>query len=197
MFLDKRIFTKEGFFITTFENKGTTTQHIAFGAPYPGKIVPLELSRFDNELKVQKDAFLCAEAGVEIDICLNKKIGTGIFGGEGFIMQNLKGPGLAFIHAGGTIIEKQLNDQETLRVDTGCVVGLEKTVDFDIKFVGGVRNALFGGEGLFFALLRGPGTVYLQSLPFSRLADRINAVTHLRNSKGEQGGLRGFFTGDH
>ena len=191
----KRMVTGESFFITTFLHNGTGKGHVAFGAPYPGKIVPIDLDQFGGEFKCQKDAFLCAAQGVEIEVAFNKKIGTGIFGGEGFIMQRLKGDGLAFIHAGGTIIERKLGPGQTLRVDTGCLVGLEKSVDFDIKFVGGFKNALFGGEGLFFALLKGPGTVYLQSLPFSRLADRVLAASV--SSRGEQKGIRGLFGGDH
>jgi uncharacterized protein (TIGR00266 family) len=192
----KRMLTGEGFFITTFLHNGSGKGHVAFGAPYPGKIVPIDLQKFGGEFKVQKDAFLCAAAGIDIDIAFNKKIGTGIFGGEGFIMQRLSGDGWAFIHAGGTIIERTLAPGENLRVDTGCLVGLEKSVDFDIKFVGGFRNVLFGGEGLFFALLKGPGTVYLQSLPFSRLADRVVASAGIGSSRGEQGGIRGLFSGD-
>jgi len=190
----KRMITGEGFFITTFLYNGTGKGHVAFGAPYPGKIVPIDLSQYSGEFICQKDAFLCAAQGVDIEVAFNKKIGVGVFGGEGFIMQRLKGDGWAFIHAGGTIIERKLNKGESLRVDTGCLVGLERSVNYDIKFVGGFKNALFGGEGLFFALLNGPGTVYLQSLPFSRLADRVLAASV--SSRGEQGGLRGLFSGD-
>jgi len=191
----KRMLTGEGFFITTFLHNGQGKGHVAFGAPYPGKIIPLELGKMGGEFLCQKDAFLCAAQGVDIEIAFTKKFGAGLFGGEGFIMQRLKGDGMTFIHAGGTIIKKDLRNNETLRVDTGCLVGLDPAVTYDIKFVGGFKNALFGGEGLFFALLKGPGTVYLQSLPFSRLADRILAGAN--TSRGERsGGLRGILGGD-
>ncbi|MFN3386951.1 MAG: TIGR00266 family protein [Candidatus Thermochlorobacter sp.] len=182
----KRIVTGESFFITSYVNTGQSKQHVAFAAPYPGKIVPLDLKALGGEFLCQKDGFLCAAKGVDIDVAFTKKIGTGLFGGEGFILQRLKGDGLAFIHAGGTIIQRSLAAGESLRVDTGCLVAFAPTVDYDIQFVGGFKNALFGGEGLFFAKLTGPGLVYLQSLPFSRLADRI-----MRASYGgrEEGGL--------
>ncbi len=182
----KRIVTGESFFITSYINTGQGKQHVAFAAPYPGKIVPLDLKALGGEFLCQKDGFLCAAKGVDIDVAFTKKIGTGLFGGEGFILQRLKGDGLAFIHAGGTIIQRSLAAGESLRVDTGCLVAFAPTVDYDIQFVGGFKNALFGGEGLFFAKLTGPGLVYLQSLPFSRLADRI-----MRASYGgrEEGGL--------
>jgi uncharacterized protein (TIGR00266 family) len=185
----KRMVTGESFFITTFSNKGRGKDQISFAAPYPGKIIVLELDDVGGSFLCQKDAFLCAEKTVEIEVAFTKKIGAGLFGGEGFILQNLKGKGTAFIHAGGTIIQKQLADNETLRVDTGCLVAFSPSVDYDIQFVGGFTNALFGGEGLFFAKLTGPGTVYLQSLPFSRLADRIYAG--MRSNKGEQKGIAG------
>lgn len=186
----KRMLTGESFFITTFLYHGAGKGHVTFGAPYPGKIIPVDLNRFGNEFICQKDAFLCAAAGIEIEVAFTKRIGAGLFGGEGFILQRLVGDGLAFMHAGGTILKKELAAGERLRVDTGCLVGLSKTVDYDIQFIGGFKNALFGGEGLFLAILRGPGTVYLQSLPFSRLADRIFAASRFQQ-KGEQRGVAG------
>jgi uncharacterized protein (TIGR00266 family) len=185
-----RMITGESFFITSFMYSGQGKGHVAFGAPYPGKIIPLELSEFGGEFVCQKDAFLCAAQGVEIEIAFTKKIGAGLFGGEGFILQRLKGDGRAFLHAGGTIIAKDLQAGETLRVDTGCLVGLQNSVDYDIQFVGGFKNALFGGEGLFIAKLTGPGRVYLQSLPFSRLADRVMAAARYQQ-RGEKKGVGG------
>ena len=186
----KRMLTGESFFITTFLYNGSGKGHVAFGAPYPGKIIPLDLGQLGGRFLCQKDAFLCAARGIEIEIAFTKKIGTGLFGGEGFILQRLQGDGLAFIHAGGTIIQKQLQSGETLRVDTGCLVAFEPSVDYDIQFIGGFKNALFGGEGIFLAKLTGPGLVYLQSLPFSRLADRIYAAARFQN-KGETRGIGG------
>jgi len=186
----KRMLTGDGFFITTFLNNGHGKRHVAFGAPYPGKIIPVELSEFGGQFLCQKDGFLCAANGVDIDIAFTKKIGAGLFGGEGFILQKLSGDGRAFIHAGGTIIKKELKERETLRVDTGCLVAFETSVDYDIKFIGGFKNSLFGGEGLFLAELSGPGLVYLQSLPFSRLADRIMAAAKWQN-RGESKGVAG------
>ena len=182
----KRMITGESFFITTFLHTGNGKGHVAFAAPYPGKIIPLDLS--NGSMLCQKDAFLCAAQGIEIEVAFTKKLGTGIFGGEGFILQRLEGDGMAFVHAGGTVIERYLAPGEMLRVDTGCLVAFSKTVEYDIQFVGGFKNALFGGEGLFLAKLTGPGCVYLQSLPFSRLADRIFAASRFR-SKGETRGL--------
>lgn len=187
----KRMVTGESFFITSFLNQGQVRRHVAFAAPYPGKIIPLDLSQLGGRFFVQKDGFLCAAQGIEIEIAFTKKLGAGIFGGEGFILQRLEGDGLAFVHAGGTIIEKELADGETLRVDTGCLVAFSTTVDYDIKFIGGFKNVLFGGEGLFFAKLTGPGKVYLQSLPFSRLADRIIQASRVGRTTGEQKGLGG------
>lgn len=173
----KRMLTGDSFFITTFLNNGAGKSRVAFGAPYPGKIIPLDLSELGGRFICQKDGFLCAARGVEINVEFTKKIGAGIFGGEGFILQRLEGEGLAFVHAGGTILKRTLNAGETLRVDTGCLVAFAPTVSYDIQFIGGFRNALFGGEGLFTATVTGPGPVYLQSLPFSRLADRIVAAS--------------------
>jgi uncharacterized protein (TIGR00266 family) len=172
----KRLLTGESLFMTVFANQGGTKRRVAFGAPYPGKIVPVSLVEVGGELIAQKDAFLCAAKGVSIGIAFQKKIGAGLFGGEGFIMQRLTGDGMVFVHAGGTLYERRLEPGETMRVDTGCIVGFQPSVQYDIKFVGGIKSALFGGEGLFFATLQGPGKVWLQSLPFSRLADRIYAA---------------------
>jgi len=179
----KRMITGESFFITSFmPTKGEGK--VAFAAPYPGKIIHVELSKFEKEFICQRDSFLCAHENIEIDIAFTKRLGAGLFGGEGFVLQNLKGDKDAFIHAGGTVVKKELREGEALKVDTGCIVGFSPRIDYDIKFVGGFRNALFGGEGLFLATLTGPGTVFLQSLPFSRLADRINAAT--RKQVGEK-----------
>ncbi|ODC03202.1 TIGR00266 family protein [Terasakiispira papahanaumokuakeensis] len=172
----KRMLTGESFFITTFLHEGEGKAHVAFAAPYPGKVVPLDLAQLGGQVLCQKDAFLCAASGIEIDVAFSKKLGAGIFGGEGFILQRLSGDGLAFVHAGGTIVRKDLLPGQTLRVDTGALVALTPSVDYSVKFIGGFRNALFGGEGLFVTTLEGPGTVWLQSLPFARLADRIVAA---------------------
>ena len=170
----KRLITGESIFTTMFTHTGHGKAKVAFSAPYPGKIIPLELKNYQNKIVCQKDAFLCAAKGVAIGVAFQKKIGTALFGGEGFIMQKLEGDGLTFVHAGGTIIEKELKAGETLRVDTGCLVALTQSVNYDIEFVGGVKSAIFGGEGFFFASLQGPGHVWLQSLPFSRLAGKIH-----------------------
>ncbi|AFS78239.1 hypothetical protein DUF124 [Gottschalkia acidurici 9a] len=169
----KRLITGESLFMTVFSNVAQGKAHVAFAAPYPGKIIPIDLAQLGGELICQKDAFLCSAKGVSIGIHFNKKIGTGFFGGEGFIMQKLEGDGFAFLHAGGTIIRKDLNVGEVLRLDTGCLVAMTSTVQYDISFTGDIKSGLFGGEGLFLATLKGPGSVWLQSLPFSRMADRI------------------------
>ena len=169
----KRLLTGESLFMTVFTNQGHGKQRVAFAAPYAGKILAMDLATLGGELICQKDAFLCAAKGVSIGIAFQKRIGAGLFGGEGFIMQKLEGDGLCFVHAGGTVHAVELQSGETLRVDTGCLVALEPAVSYDIQFVGNVKTALFGGEGLFFATLTGPGRVWLQSLPLSRLADRI------------------------
>jgi uncharacterized protein (TIGR00266 family) len=169
----KRLITGEGLFITMFTFQGQGKGKVAFASPYPGKIIPLDLSKYGNRIICQKDAFLCAAKGVAIGVAFQKKIGAALFGGEGFIMQQLDGDGLCFVHAGGTIIERELQAGESLRVDTGCLVALTRNVNYDIEYVGNVKSAVFGGEGFFFATLRGPGHVWLQSLPFSRLAGRI------------------------
>ena len=186
----KRMLTGESFFITTFLYNGPGRGHVAFGAPYPGKIIPIDLAQVGGVFMVQKDGFLCAARGVDIDIAFTKRLGAGIFGGEGFILQRLSGQGLAFVHAGGTILKREMKAGEKLRVDTGCLVAFAPTVDYDIQMIGGFKNALFGGEGLFVATLTGPGTVYLQSLPFSRLADRIVAASRVGRT-GEQRGVAG------
>lgn len=186
----KRMITGESFFITTFLYNGKEKGYVAFGAPYPGKIIPLQLDKFGGKFLCQKDAFLCAARGIEIEVAFTKRIGAGLFGGEGFILQRLEGNGMAFLHAGGTIIKKELQVNETLRVDTGCLVAFSPSVDYDIQFIGGFKNSLFGGEGIFLARMTGPGLVYLQSLPFSRLADRIFAASRFQQ-RGEQKGIAG------
>jgi uncharacterized protein (TIGR00266 family) len=180
----KRMLTGDSFFITTFLYSGTGKGHVAFGAPYPGKIIPLDLGKLGGRFICQKDGFLCAARGVEINVEFTKKFGAGMFGGEGFILQRLEGEGMAFVHAGGAILQRDLKAGETLRVDTGCLVAFSPTVTYDIQFIGGFKNALFGGEGLFTATLTGPGPIYLQSLPFSRLADRIVAAS--RYNRGDE-----------
>ena len=187
----QRIFTGESFFITTFLNNAADLKRVAFAAPYPGKIIPLDMTQLGGTFLCQKDSFLCAAQGIEIEVAFSKKIGAGLFGGEGFILQRLVGDGLAFAHAGGTIIEKNLSEGDTLKVDTGCLVAFSPSVDYDIEFVSGFTNALFGGEGLFFAKLTGPGKVYLQSLPLSRLADRIAVAANLHANTGESKGAAG------
>jgi uncharacterized protein (TIGR00266 family) len=172
----KRLLTGESLFMTMFTNTGSGKKHVSFASPYPGKILPMNLSEHNGKIICQKDAFLAAAKGVSVGIEFQRKLGTGFFGGEGFIMQKLEGDGMTFIHAGGTIIEKKLQPGEVLRVDTGCLVAMTHDVDYNIEMVKGVKTALFGGEGLFFATLRGPGTVWIQSLPFSRLASRVFAA---------------------
>ncbi len=191
----KRLVTGESLFTTVYSNRGHGKRKVAFAAPYTGKIIPFDLDRLGGMLICQKDAFLCAAKGVALGIAFQKRLGAGFFGGEGFIMQRLEGDGLAFCHSGGTVLERKLGSGELLRVDTGCVVAYTQDVDFDIQFVGGIKTALFGGEGLFFAVLKGPGTVWLQSLPFARLASRIFAAAPITQGgggrNGEQGGLLG------
>jgi uncharacterized protein (TIGR00266 family) len=186
----KRVLTGDSFFISTFLHSGSGKGHVAFGAPYPGKIIPLDLGKLGGKFICQKDGFLCAARGVEINIEFTKKMGAGIFGGEGFILQRLEGQGMAFVHAGGTILKRTLASGEVLRVDTGCLVAFAPSVAYDIQFIGGFKNALFGGEGLFLATLSGPGEVYLQSLPFSRLADRVVAAARF-NRGDERRGVAG------
>lgn len=169
----KRLLTGESLFMTLFSNEISGKKKISFASPYPGKIIPIDLTRFQGKFICQKDAFLCAAKGVAIGIEFSRKLGRGFFGGEGFIMQKLEGDGMAFVHAGGTTAVKELQAGEKLRVDTGCIIGFTQGINYDIEFVGGIKNTLFGGEGLFFATLTGPGVVYVQSLPFSRLANRV------------------------
>lgn len=188
----KRLLVGESLFTSVFSNNGHNKRKVAFGAAFPGKIIPMHLRQMGGTLLCQKDAFLCAAKGVSLGIAFQKRLGAGFFGGEGFILQKLEGDGLAFVHAGGAIIEKTLQPGETLRVDTGCVVAFTREVDFDIQYVGGVKTALFGGEGLFFATLRGPGRVWLQSLPLARLANRIVGASKIGGSHGgEQGSVFG------
>ena len=182
----KRLLTGESLFMTVFTNSGFGKKQVSFASPYPGKIIPIDLTEFGGKFICQKDAFLCAAQGVSIGIEFSKKLGRGLFGGEGFIMQKLEGDGMGFVHAGGTMSKKVLQRGEILRVDTGCIVGFTQTVDYDIEFVGGIKNSIFGGEGLFFAKLQGPGAVYIQSLPFSRLAGRVLAMAP-QTGKGDRG----------
>jgi uncharacterized protein (TIGR00266 family) len=198
----KRKMTGETLFLTHYTHQGQGKSHVAFGAPYPGKIIPVDLREIGGTLLCQKDAFLCCAKGIELGIAFQKRLGVGFFGGEGFIMQKLTGDGMAFMHAGGTVIEKDLEAGQQLRIDTGCIVGYQEGVDFEIKYVGGVKTALFGGEGLFFAKLTGPGRIWMQTLPFSRLADRVySAAPQTGGSrKGEGsvlGGLGDLFDGDN
>ena len=191
----KRLVTGESLFTTVYTNQGSTRRRVAFAAPYPGKIVPIDLSRIGGTLIAQRDAFLCAARGVSLGIAFQRRLGAGFFGGEGFIMEKLDGDGMVFVHAGGTILERQLAPGETLRVDTGCLVAYEPSVDFDIQYVGKIKTALFGGEGLFFATLRGPGHVWLQSLPFSRLASRVFAAAPQGGGRGRDEGGFGSLVG--
>jgi uncharacterized protein (TIGR00266 family) len=188
----KRLLTGESLFMTVFVNQAQGKRRVAFGAPYPGKILAIRLPEIGGELIAQKDSFLAAAKGVAIGIAFQKRLGVGLFGGEGFIMERLTGDGLVFVHAGGTVHERSLAPGETIRVDTGCIVGFQPSVDYDIEAVGGIKSALFGGEGLFFATLRGPGKIWLQSLPLSRLAGRIIAAAPRTGRGGrEEGSILG------
>ena len=187
----KRMLTGQSLFMTAFTHMGTGKAKVAFAAPYTGKIIPVDLQQHGGTIICQKDAFLCAAKGVSIGIEFQKKLGTGLFGGEGFIMERLDGDGMAFMHAGGYIIERELTAGQTLRIDTGCIVAYTQGVDFDIQFIGGIKNTLFGGEGVFFAVLKGPGRVWLQSLPISRLAGRILAYAPQTGSRREEGSVLG------
>jgi uncharacterized protein (TIGR00266 family) len=198
----KRVLTGESLFMTTYTNTSSVRRTAWFAAGYPGKIMPMDLRDFQGMLICQKNSFLCAAKGVNIGIAFQKRIGTGLFGGEGFIMQKLEGDGQVYIHAGGTTVQRDLQPGETLRVDTGCLVAMTQDVDYDIQFVGGIKNTLFGGEGLFFATLRGPGRVWIQSLPFSRLADNIIASAPRAGGRGREegsvlGGLGRLLDGDN
>lgn len=199
----KRAITGESLFMTTFTNGSHEKKCVSFAAPYPGHVIPFDLTDVGGTLICQKDSFLCAAKGISIGIAFQKKIGVGLFGGEGFIMQKLEGDGLAFMHAGGAIIKKELAPGETLKLDTGCLVALTKTVNYDVQFSGEIKTALFGGEGLVLASLTGPGTVWLQSLPFSRMADRIISSGRKGGKGKEEGSILGnagignLFGGDH
>ena len=191
----KRLVTGESLFTTVYTNGTAGKQRVAFGAPYPGKILPMDLRQLGGTLICQKDAFLCAARGVSLGIAFQRKLSAGFFGGEGFIMQKLEGDGLAFVHAGGTVLKRELQPGQTLLVDTGCVVAYTPGVDFEIQYVGKIKTALFGGEGLFFAKLTGPGTIWLQSLPFSRLASRVFAAAPQRGGSKEESALGGLAIG--
>jgi uncharacterized protein (TIGR00266 family) len=198
----KRVLTGESLFMTVFSCASSKREKVAFAAPYPGKIVPIDLAQYGGTMICQKDSFLCAAKGTAIGISFSRKIGRGLFGGEGFILQKLEGDGMTFMHSGGTITSMDLPAGETLRVDTGCLVAFQPSVNYDIQFTGGIKNTLFGGEGLFLATLTGPGKVFLQSLPFSRLADRIYAASpRAGGSRREEGsllgGLGGLLDGDN
>ncbi len=191
----KRLLTGESLFTTIYTNQSSGKKRVAFAAPYPGKILAMDLRQLGGTLLCQKDAFLCAARGVSLGIAFQQKLGVGFFGGEGFIMQKLEGDGLAFVHAGGTLLRRDLQPGETLMVDTGCVVAYTPNVGFDIQYVGKIKTALFGGEGIFLARMSGPGTVWLQSLPFSRLASRIFAAAPQRGGSREEGSLLGGLAG--
>nr|WP_294936003.1 TIGR00266 family protein [uncultured Flavobacterium sp.] len=198
----KRVLTGESLFMTAYMNQDGGKRKVSFASPYPGKIVPIDLTKYQGKFICQKDSFLCAAKGVSVGIEFSKKLGRGLFGGEGFIMQKIEGDGMAFVHSGGTLARKELQPGEVLKVDTGCIVGFTKDVDYDIEFIGGIKNSVFGGEGLFYATLRGPGIVYIQSLPFSRLADRIIASAPAAGGSGRDegsllGGLGRMLDGDN
>lgn len=194
----KRLLTGESLFMTAFTNVGQGKKRVAFASPYPGKIIPLDLYALGGKVICQKDAFLCAARGVSIGIEFQRRLGTGLFGGEGFIMEKLEGDGMAFVHAGGHVFERILQPGESLRIDTGCLVGYTKDIHYDIQFVGGIRNTLFGGEGVFFATLQGPGKVWIQTLPISRLAGRILSYATVRRKEEGSilGGLGNLLDGD-
>ena len=185
----KRLITGESLFTTVYTNQASSKLRVAFAAPYPGKILPMDLSRLGGMLICQKDAFLCAARGVSLGVYFQQKLSVGFFGGEGFVMQKLEGNGLAFVHAGGSVLKRELQPGQTLMIDTGCIVAFTPNVNFEIQYVGKVKTALFGGEGLFFAKVTGPGTVWLQSLPFSRLASRVFAAAPQRGGSREEGSL--------
>ena len=189
----KRLLTGESLFMTVFTNTAQDKRKVSFASPYPGKILPVDLKKYGGEFICQKDAFLCAAKGVAISIEFSKRLGRGFFGGEGFIMEKIQGDGLAFLHASGTVFQRELRAGESIRVDTGCIVAFSSSVHYDIEFIGGIRNTIFGGEGIFFATLTGPGTVAVQSLPFSRLADRI--IAHAPRAGGRRKG-EGSILGD-
>ncbi len=194
----KRVLVGESLFMTTYTNIGQGKKKVSFASPYPGKIIPLDLQQLGGRIICQKDAFLCAAKGVSIGIEFQKKLGTGLFGGEGFIMEKLEGDGMAFVHAGGHVMSRELQPGEVLKIDTGCIVAFTSSVHYDIQFIGGIKNTLFGGEGVFFATLQGPGTVWIQTLPISRLASRILSYgTYNRKEEGSiLGGLGNMLDGD-
>lgn len=195
----KRMLTGENLFMTVFTNQSQGKKQVTFAAPYSGKIIPMDLSKLGGKVICQKDAFLCAAKGVAVGIEFQKKLGTGLFGGEGFIMQKLEGDGMSFVHCGGYVLKKELQQGELLKIDTGCIVAFTQNVQYDIQFVGGIKNTIFGGEGLFFAQLRGPGKVWIQTLPISRLAERILQYGTSKTGKGEGsilGGLGNLLDGD-
>ncbi len=185
----KRLLTGESLFMTAFTNSGNGKKRVSFASPYPGKIIPLDLSLLGGRITCQKDSFLCAAKGVSISIEFQRKLGAGLFGGEGFIMQKLEGDGMAFVHAGGHVAERTLQQGEILKIDTGCIVAFTQGVNYDIQFVGGIKNTFFGGEGVFFATLQGPGKVWIQTLPISRLAGRI--LAYATGNRKEEGSLLG------
>jgi uncharacterized protein (TIGR00266 family) len=185
----KRLLTGENLFMTVYTNTGGGKRQVTFAAPYAGKIIPMNLASLGNKIICQKDSFLCAAKGVSVDIEFQRKLGTGLFGGEGFIMQKLEGDGMAFVHSGGHVIEKTLKYGEIIKVDTGCIVAFTSDVSYDIQFVGGIKNTLFGGEGVFYATLQGPGKVWIQTLPISRLAGRI--LSYGTTSRKEEGSILG------
>lgn len=185
----KRLLTGENLFMTVYTNNSSQKQQVTFAAPYSGKIIPMDLSKLGTKIICQKDSFLCAAKGVQIGIEFQKKLGTGLFGGEGFIMQKLEGDGIAFLHSGGHVIEKELHLGQILKIDTGCIVAFTNDIEYDIQFIGGIKNTLFGGEGIFYALLRGPGKVWIQTLPISRLAGRI--LSYGKGTRKEEGSILG------
>lgn len=188
----KRVLTGESLFMTAFTNEGVVKQKVSFAAPYPGKILAMDLRNLGGKLICQKDSFLCCAKGISVGIAFTKKLSSGFFGGEGFILQKLEGEGLAFIHAGGTIIKKTLMPGETIKIDTGCLVAMTQNIHYDIQFIGGIKNSLFGGEGLFFATLTGPGEVWIQSLPFSKLASRVISAAPQTGTKSvDEGSILG------
>ena len=189
----KRLITGESLFTTVYTNQGSAKLRVAFAAPYPGKILPMDLRQLGGMLICQKDAFLCAAKGVSLGIHFQQKMSTGFFGGEGFVMQKLEGDGLAFVHAGGTVVRRELKPGQVLFIDTGCIVAYTPSVNFEVQYVGKIKTALFGGEGLFFAKVTGPGTVWLQSRPFSRLASRVFAAAPQRGGSREEGSVLGGF----
>lgn len=187
----KRMLTGENLFMTVYTNQSQQKRQVSFAAPYSGKIIPLDLSKLGGKVICQKDSFLCAAKGVAVGIELQKRLGTGLFGGEGFIMQKLEGDGMTFVHSGGHVVEKELQQGEILKIDTGCVVAFTQNIQFDIQFVGGIKNTIFGGEGMFYAQLRGSGKIWIQTLPISRLASRILSYGTTGAGRREEGGILG------